>query len=101
MGAGTIAMSAPRIPAGAVTGRTMTHLSLVARRTDIFPGQARHAQADKSPADFFAGVSSRYARQRATHSNANAPAKVLAEVGLFLAAVSIFVFAICALVPAS
>jgi hypothetical protein len=101
MGAGTIAMSAPRMTAGAVAGRIMTHLSLVAQRTDIFPGSARRAQADELSAEFFAGVSSRYARERPPSSNDNAPKKVLREVGLFLAATSIFVAAICALVPGS
>jgi hypothetical protein len=78
----------------------MTHLSLVARQADLFPGRARRELADDAPADFFAGVSSRYARQRALDTNVNAPGKVLAEVGLFLATVSIFVVAICVLAPA-
>jgi hypothetical protein len=78
----------------------MTHLSLVARRMDIFPGRAPRTVTDEAPVDFFADVSSRYARERALASNDNAPGKVLTEVGLFLATVSILVAAICVLVPA-
>ena len=77
----------------------MTHLSVVARRTELFPVPANRAPAHEPPADFFAGVSSQCARERDMPSNIHAPEKVFAEVGLFLAVVSVFVATVCWLVP--